>query len=202
MHRLVYGLLLCLLALATPTLAQDPDVPGLGELDGMLREEGLTEQSAESLLLDNTRSKTGRDFYDAFYRAYQDLAPAGLPPTGVAPNGGSPAGQPQVSGALAPGATGATPGDTVQVQLQKPLEFELNLFLIAVDELPANSGIGSIISITVNDELLFQQIVQNRIDTIEELAVYAAQVVREYVDNYAETQRQLDSDDQRGSGVY
>ncbi|MBO0937491.1 hypothetical protein J2I47_13120 [Fibrella sp. HMF5335] len=189
----VIGLLICLLALVAPAFAQDPDVPGLGELDGMLREEAMTEQSTESLLLDNTRSKTGRDFYDAFYRAYQDLAPT---------SDGSPLGQPLVSGALAPGATGATPGDTAQVQLQKPLEFELNLFLIAVDELPANSGIGSIISITVNDELLFQQIVQNRIDTIEELAVYAAQVVREYVDNYAETQRQLDSDDQRGSGVY
>ena len=194
--RFVFGLLLGLLALATPALAQDPDVPGLGELDGMLREESLTEQSTESLLLDNTRSKTGRDFYDAFYRAYQDLAPTTQ--SGSVPTGG----QPAVSGALAPGATGATTGDTTQVQLQKPLEFELNLFLIAVDELPANSGIGSIISITVNDELLFQQIVQNRIDTIEELAVYAAQVVREYVDNYAETQRQLDSDDQRGSGVY
>ena len=189
----LYSFLFCLLALASPSLAQDPDVPGLGELDGMLREEAMTEQSAESLLLDNTRSKTGRDFYDAFYRAYQDLAP-----TGVSPNGGSPA----TTGGLAPGATGATPGDTVQVVLTKPLEFELNLFLIAVDELPANSGIGSIISITINDELLFQQIVQNRIDTIEELAVFAAQIVREYVDAYAENQRQLDSDDQRGSGVY
>jgi hypothetical protein len=195
----IYSLLLCFLALTTPALAQDPDVPGLGELDGVLREEAMTEQSAESLLLDNTRSKTGRDFYDAFYRAYQDLAPNGGSP---AINGGLPLGQPPISGALAPGATGATPGDTVQVALTKPLEFELNLFLIAVDELPANSGIGSIISITVNDELLFQQIVQNRIDTIEELAIYAAQVVREYVDTYAETQRQLDSDDQRGSGVY
>ena len=190
----IYSLLLCCLCLAVPALAQDPDVPGLGELDGMLREEAMTEQSTESLLLDNTRSKTGRDFYDAFYRAYQDLAPA--------INGGLPLGQPATVGALAPGATGATPGDTVQVALTKPLEFELNLFLIAVDELPANSGIGSIISITVNDELLFQQIVQNRIDTIEELAVFAAQIVREYVDAYAENQRQLDSDDQRGSGVY
>ena len=199
MTRIV-GLLLCLLALTTPTVAQDPDVPGLGELDGMLREEAMTEQSTESLLLDNTRSKTGRDFYDAFYRAYQDLAPTGVSPAGLLPNGGSPAGLPVTAGQ--PGAALANPSDTAQVQLQKPLEFELNLFLIAVDELPANSGIGSIISITVNDELLFQQIVQNRIDTIEELAVFAAQVVREYVDSYAETQRQLDSEDQRGSGVY
>ena len=187
--RLIYSLLIGLLALSAPALAQDPEVYGLGDLNDVLREDDLEgEESAESLLLDNTRSKTGRDFYDAFYRAYQELAPAGTSGPAVALPG--------------PGATETNPSDTAKVALTKSLEFELNLFLIAVDELPANSGTGSIISVTINDELLFQQVVQNRIDTIEELAQYAAQVVREYMDNYAETQRQLDSDDMRGSGMY
>lgn len=184
----VYVLIWLLTFLALPTLAQDPDVYGMIDLEGALREEALNEQGAgtESLLLDNTRSKVGRDFYDAFYRAYQELTPTGD----------------QLSGQLAPNATLLNPSDTAQVKLQKPLEFELNLFLISVDELPANSGIGSIMSVSINDELIFQQVVQNRIDTIEELAGYVAQAVREYVDNYAATQRDLENEDLRGSGVY
>ena len=86
--------------------------------------------------------------------------------------------------------------------MEKPLEFELDLFLITIDELPANSGTGSIISVTINDELVFQQFIQNRLDTIEEFALLTAQGVRQYVDTYAETQRQLSNEDQRGSGMY
>lgn len=188
--RYASGLLLLatLLATSVTTLAQDPDVSGLSNLDDVLREESLNEQAGgtESLLLDNTRSKIGRDFYDAFYRFYQDMAPAG----------GS------VVGQLAPNATPANPSDTARVTVQKPLEFELNLFLVSVDELPANSGIGSIMSVSINDELIFQQFLQNRGDTIEEYAGYVAQLVRDYVDNYAQTQRDLENEDLRGSGVY
>lgn len=182
-----YALLISLLLDISAAQAQDPDVYGLGDVDEVLREEATGEQRAESLLLDNTRSKTGRDFYDAFFQAYQAMAPAGNVPA---------------TGAKQPAVTGANPADTTQITLTKPLDFELDMFLIAVDELPASSGTGSILSVTVNDELLLQQVVQNRADTIDELARLAAQIVRDYLDSYAETQRQLDSDDQRGSGVY
>jgi hypothetical protein len=193
MIRAVLFGLLCLLG--TLVQAQDPDVYGMVDDSDMLREEVLNERTGgtESLLLDNTRSKIGRDFYDAFYRVFQELAPANNGPAANVPN-------------LQDLATGnllnPTATDTARVAQQQPLEFELNIFLVAVDELPANSGIGSIISVSINDELLFQQFIQNRIDTIEELANYAALTVREYIDNYAQTQRDLENEDLRGSGVY
>lgn len=174
-----------MMALSTVAMAQqDPDVPGLEGIDDMLREEAGIEKegSTSTLLLDNTRSKVGRDFYEIFYRAFNEAAPAG--PVLVA--------QPPL----------ANPSDTAKVVVEKPLDFELDVFLITIDELPANSGTGSIISVTINDELVFQQFIQNRLDTIEEFALLTAQGVRQYVDTYAETQRQLGNEDQRGTGMY
>ena len=56
---------------------QDPDVAGLEGLDDMLREEASIEKegTTSTLLLDNTRSKIGRDFYEIFYRAFNEAAP-------------------------------------------------------------------------------------------------------------------------------
>lgn len=182
MIRLFLALALLLTGVGQTT-AQDPDVGGMADLNEVLREDAnLETDAATSLLLDNTRSKVGRDFYEIFYRAFNEAAPT----TPVL------SAQPPV----------ANPGDTTKVVVEKPLEFELDLFLIAIDELPANSGTGSIISVTINDELVFQQFIQNRIDSIEEFAVATALGVRQYVDNYNETQRQLNNEDQRGSGVY
>lgn len=184
MIRFFLVLALLLTGVGQAMAQQDPDVPGLEGLGDVLREDSDLEQggSTSSLLLDNTRSKVGRDFYELFYRAFNEAAPA-------AP--------------LVPAQTPlANPADTAKVTVQKPLEFELDLFLIAIDELPANSGTGSIISVTINDELVFQQFIQNRLDTIEEFAIATALGVRQYVDNYNETQRQLSNEDQSGSGVY
>ncbi|RYF69352.1 MAG: hypothetical protein EOO39_17735 [Cytophagaceae bacterium] len=171
-----------LMALSSVAIAQqDPDVPGLEGIDDMLREEAGIEKegTTSTLLLDNTRSKVGRDFYEIFYRAFNEAAPVLVA-------------QPPL----------ANPNDTAKVVVEKSLEFELDLFLITIDELPANSGTGSIISVTINDELVFQQFIQNRLDTIEEFALLTAQGVRQYVDTYAETQRQLGTEDQRGTGMY
>ena len=68
MNRLLWCLLtsLSFALLGSPAFGQDPDVEGMGDLDAVLQEEMLTEQGAESLLLDNTRSKIGRDFYETF----------------------------------------------------------------------------------------------------------------------------------------
>ena len=149
---------------------QDPDVEGMADLNAVLQEEMLTEQGAESLLLDNTRSKIGRDFYEAFYKAYVD-APA------------------------------SAPADTSQLA-RKPLEFELDVFLIVIEELPSNSGIGNIVSVSVNDQLLWQQFVQARQDIVEEYALNAVETIRQYIIGYKDTQLQLNSEDQSGSGIF
>ena len=172
MNRISWWLLISLgLTLAGgPVFGQDPDVEGMTDLDAVLQEQTLTEQGAESLLLDNTRSKIGRDFYETFYKAYVD-APA------------------------------SAPADTSQ-QARKPLDFELDVFLIVIDELPSTSGIGNVVSVTVNDQLLWQQFVQVRQDIVEEYALNAVETIRQYITNYKDTQRQLSSEDQRGSGIF
>ena len=139
---------------------RDPDVEGMADLNAVLQEESLTEQGAESLLLDNTRSKIGRDFYETFFRSYVD-APA------------------------------SAPSDTSQLA-RKPLDFELDVFLIVIDELPSTSGIGNIVSVSVNDLLLWQQFVQGRQDIIEEYALNAVETIRQYILAYKDTQFQLD----------
>lgn len=172
MNRLICLLLLglSLSGAGSPAFGQDPDVEGMGDLDAVLREEMLTEQGAESLLLDNTRSKIGRDFYETFYKSYVD-APA------------------------------SAPADTSQLA-RKPLEFELDVFLVVIDELPSTSGIGNIVSVSVNDQLLWQQFVQARQDIVEEYALNAVETIRQYIINYKDTQLQLNSDDQSGSGIF
>ena len=149
---------------------QDPDVEGMADLNAVLQEESLTEQGAESLLLDNTRSKIGRDFYETFYKAYIN-APA------------------------------SAPADTSELA-RKPLEFELDVFLITIEELPSTSGIGNIVSVSVNDLLLWQQFVQVRQDIIEEYALNAVETIRQYIATYKDTQQQLTSEDQKGTGLY
>ena len=171
---LLYSLFVCLLAglmvIGSPVFGQDPDVDGMGDLNAVLQEEMLTEQGAESLLLDNTRSKIGRDFYETFYKAHVD-APA------------------------------SAPADTSQLA-RKPLEFELDVFLIVIEELPSTSGIGNIVSVSVNDQLLWQQFVQARQDIVEEYALNAVETIRQYIISYKDTQLQLNSDDQSGSGIF
>lgn len=170
-HWLTGIMLLVLLGTGTHGWAQDPDVDGgLGNLNGTLNEEMLTEQGAESLLLDQTRSKIGRDFYESFYKAYID-APA------------------------------SAPADTSQLA-RKPLEFELDVFLIQIEELPSTSGIGNVVSVSVNDILLWQQFVQVRQEVIEEYALNAVETVRQYITSYKESQQQLGDEDQHGSGIF
>jgi UDP-galactopyranose mutase len=165
---LILGLL-CLSA-----LAQDP------ELEGKLEEEALseaviTDEGTETLLLDNTRSKIGRDFYEAFFRHYAEL-----------PKGGTPL--------LAPADTTA--------KVTSNVELDINAFIVTIEELPA-LGVGtSIISVSLNDQVVWQNYIQLRQDVIESYAFNAAEVVNQYVVNYQEVQRSLESDDQRGSGIF
>lgn len=149
------------------------------ELDGQLVEETmdeavLTEGGTETLLLDNSRSKIGRDFYDAFFRHYAELPKGNL---------------------------SLAPADTVQ-KITPNLELDLNAFILTVDETPA-FGVGTtIISVSLNDQIIWQNYVQFRLEVIEQYAFNAAEVANQYVLNYQEVQRSLESEDQKGSGIF
>ena len=63
-------------------LAQDPELEGKLE-EEYVNETVVAEEGTETLLLDNTRSKIGRDFYEAFFRHYVEL-PKAISPTALA----------------------------------------------------------------------------------------------------------------------
>ncbi len=172
--RVVYGLVLIfLLVLGQQAVAQDPDLEGKLE-EGTMTELVVTEEGTETLLLDNTRSKIGRDFYEAFFRHYAELPKGpGLP----------------------------VPTDSTR-RPEPKLELDLNAFLVTVDELPTFGSGTSIISITLNDQLIWQNYVQIRQDMLEAYAFDAAELLNQYVINYKDVQQSLENEDQRGSGVF
>ncbi len=170
LRSLLIGLLLLV---GYTSRAQDPELEGKLEEEAM-NEAVLTEDGTETLLLDNTRSKIGRDFYDAFFRHYAEL-PKSVTPLALA--------------------------DTTQ-KVTPNLELDLDAFVVTIDELPA-FGVGTtIISVTLNDQLIWQNYVQARQDVLETYAFNAAEVVNQYVLNYQDVQRQLESEDQKGSGIF
>ena len=173
--KTIRGLLLLLFGLFSfAAIAQDPDLEGRLEEETM-NETVITEEGTETLLLDNTRSKIGRDFYEAFFKHYAEL------PKGAAP--------------------GLVPADTT-VKITPNVELDINAFIVTIDELPA-FGIGtSIISVSLNDQLIWQNYIQARQETLELYAFNAAEVINQYVVNYQEVQRSLESDDQKGSGIF
>lgn len=172
-------LLLGLLGAGNVARAQDPDLDEGQLIEETMNEAVLTEDGAETLLLDNTRSKIGRDFYEAFFRRYAEL--------------------PKV--AAGANALALVPVDTTQ-KITPKLELDINAFIVTIDELPA-FGIGTtIVSVTLNDQLVWQNYVQIRQDIIEAYAYNAAEVVNQYVINYQEVQRSLQSEDQSGSGIF
>lgn len=155
---------------------QDPELEGKLE-EEPLSEVVLTEEGTETLLLDNTRSKIGRDFYEAFFRHYADLPKAANPLLAL------------------------TPGDTT-AKVTPNLELDINAFIITIEELPAFGAGTSIISVSLNDQLIWQNYIQARQDILEAYAFGAAELINQYVVNYQEVQRSLESDDQKGSGIY
>lgn len=173
MTRLLY-LLLGLLLAGYTSRAQDPDLEGI-LVEETMNEAVVGEEGTETLLLDNTRSKIGRDFYDAFFRHYTELPKATTP---------------------------LLPTDTTARKVTRNLELDLDALIVTIDELPA-FGVGtSIISVTLNDQVIWQNYVQARQDVLEAYAVNAAEIVNQYVLNYQEVQRSLESEDQKGSGLF
>lgn len=172
MKRLKW-LILMLSFVSLVSYAQDPDLEGKLEEESM-NEAVVDEDGTQTLLLDNTRSKIGRDFYEAFFRHYAELPKA---------------------------ITSLAPADTV-TKITPNLELDLNAFIVTIDELPA-FGIGTtIISVTLNDQLIWQNYVQTRQEIIESYAFNAAEIINQYVVNYQEVQRSLESEDQKGSGIF
>ncbi|GAB3784770.1 hypothetical protein GCM10028818_45090 [Spirosoma horti] len=174
MEKLRRGLFLILFGLLSgATWAQDPELEGRLEED-ILTETVVAEEGTETLLLDNTRSKIGRDFYEAFFRHYVEL-PKAVSPTALADS---------------------------TLKITPKLELDINAFLVTIDELPA-FGIGtSIISVSLNDQIVWQNYVQIRQEILEQYAFNAAEVVNQYVLNYQEVQRSLENEDQKGSGLF
>lgn len=164
---------------AIHTYGQGVELPESPD-EGTLSETVTADEDSETLLLDNSRSKIGRDFYDIFFREFAALpknpAPALLPLT--------PAGKPD---ALArPTLEGS----------------EITAFVVTLDELPA-AGIGTAqLSITLNDQLIWQNYVPLRQDVIEAYARNAAETLSQYILNYKDVQQQLGSEDQQGTGIY
>ncbi|GAB3748397.1 CsgE family curli-type amyloid fiber assembly protein [Spirosoma pomorum] len=153
--------------------AQDPDLEGRLE-EAVMDETVVEEEGTQTLMLDQTRSKIGRDFYEAFFKRYAELPKApGLP----------------------------APTDSTQ-RIEPNLELDLTAFVVTIDELPA-FGVGTtVIVVSLNEQVLWQNYVQARPDILEAYAFDAAEMINQYVVNYQEVQRSLENDDQRGSGIF
>lgn len=153
--------------------AQDPDLEGKLDEETM-NEAVLSEEGTQTLLLDNSRSKVGRDFYDVFFRHFAEL----------------------------PKAAGApVPTDSTR-KVEPTVELDLNAFIVTIDELPA-FGIGTtIVIVSLNDQIIWQNYVQARPEIIEAYAFDAAELINQYVINFQDVQRSLESEDQRGTGVF
>lgn len=165
--------LLIFLLIGYTGLAQDPDLEGFLD-EGTMDEAVVTEEGTQTLILDNTRSKIGRDFYETFFQHYAEL--------------------PKLVGIPLPGDSSRSVGPN--------LELDLTAFVVTIDELPA-FGIGTtIIVVSLNDQVIWQNYVQIRADILELYAFNAAEVINQYVINYQDVQNQLGNEDQQGSGLF
>ena len=106
----------------------------------------------DGLLVDDTKTKTGKDFYDLFYSSW------------VAP----------------PGAKNYT---------------------ITVSEKPFRLSSTQIV-VSINENPVYQAILQPRQDIVEALSVDAISTTQSYLANYEEIMKQLNGDDMTGSGIF
>lgn len=94
----------------------------------------------------------------------------------------------------------STQADTTQVHPLGPVATSSDV-VIVIEEIPS-PGTANQILISIDDQPVWQQFVQARYDMLEADALYALEVIRQYLANYQETQQQLGTQDQKGSGVY
>lgn len=110
------------------------------------------ELELDGMLFDETKTKSGKDFYDYFYSSWE--AP--------------------------PGASN---------------------FSIFITEAPYRLTTTQI-EVRINETIVFQSFLQPRADIVEELAKYAVAQTQMYLANYEELMRQMEGEDQAGSGIY
>jgi len=113
---------------------------------------GIDEIEVGGLIIDETISKMGHDFYDMFYSQW------------IAPD----------------------------------VDFNYTIY---IKEKPV-PGMGSIVSVSVNDDELVSQRIQPRAELIEAVAEYAHRRLQSYLLNYEDIQKQLSGQDLSGSGIY
>ncbi|MEM1321029.1 MAG: curli-like amyloid fiber formation chaperone CsgH [Bacteroidota bacterium] len=106
----------------------------------------------DGLIIDDTRTKVGGDFYDLFYRGW-------TPPQ------------------------------------------EARDYTIRIKELPARGRIARI-AILVNNEQVTQRIIQPRSNIVEMQAGQAIRIVYNQLKNRAGLKKELESEDQQGSGIF
>lgn len=106
----------------------------------------------DGLLVDDTKTKTGKDFYDLFYGSWQ--APAGA-----------------------------------------------KNYTITVSEKPFRLT-STLIVVLINDNPVYQSILQPRQDIVEGLSEDAILTTQSYLANYEEIMKQLNGDDMTGSGIF
>lgn len=104
------------------------------------------------LIFDDSRTKTGRDFYDIFYSNY-------IPPKGA------------------------------------------ENFNITIKELPGRGRMAQV-AVLVNDNQVLLRLLQPRATLIEEQAIQSVYAIEAYLRNAAQLKKQLESDDQQGSGIF
>ncbi len=158
----------------TETMVEDSLVEGM-----------MDENGPGSIVLDLTRTKIGRDFYEAFYQQWNSL-PLMMP-----------ADMPVDSARGGPARPGPSRGGPKVAAV-----FNLSEFVVTIEELPsATNTLANLVTISVDNEVLWQQFVPARREIIDEYAVYAVEVVRAYFFDIQTVNRQLGDEDQQGTGI-
>ena len=110
------------------------------------------ELELDGMLFDETKTKSGKDFYDFFYSRWE------APP-------------------------------------------EAQNYSIFITEVPFRL-MTTQIEVKINETLVFQSFLQPRADIVEQMAEYAVAQTQMYLANYEELMRQMEGEDQAGTGIY
>jgi len=106
----------------------------------------------DGLLVDDTKTKAGKDFYDLFYNEWE--APA-----------------------------------------------DAKNYTITISEKPFRLT-STLIVISINEDIVYQAILQPRQDLVEAQAEEGIDITQNYLANYEEITKQLNGDDMAGTGIY
>lgn len=173
-HNLLWASLLWLLA--GQASGQELDNEFL--IEETLVENTTLEIGPMSLVIDASRTKIGRDFYEAFYQRWSNAATANAP-------------------------TVSAPADSSQRNGVLPTVFNLAEYVITIEDLPLpGNGFTSNVSILIDDQLVWQQFVPARREVIEDYADYAAATVLAYFADLQAVQTQLGREDWQTDDMY